>query len=389
MTEIVLTEYQTQTFPKTAVLGENAALIREQYGAQLDIGLDWQHDQWTLKPKGYIGLIPVAPNLSIRLQPKTAIKYIWQMLDYVENLNSFRFFQTLQDCDAIEDSCDHLARLLAQKIFHRSKQGLYQAYLPESDRLTVPRGRIQWHRAARRPWDTRLPCHYDRQTMDLPENQILLWTLHQLGRSPDLFTPKTRQQLRIAHRTLKNSVRLVPFMASDTEQFIYHRLNEDYKTLHQLCYFFLANLAPSLHHGNNQAIPFLLNTAALYEKFVYGWLKKHLPKQFELKAQETYKFNDKINYHLDLVLYEKATKKAIAVLDTKYKTPTKPSNDDLNQIITYATLKDCPQGILIYPQNLTHPIQETLPQIQIRSLTFPVDQDCHQAGQKFLRQLLP
>ena len=387
MTKFFLTEYKSQTFQKEEIPEAIAAIIDQQYGSLISINWNWRENVWQLSPKGYIGIIPITSDFSIYLKPKTKIKYIWQMLDWVDNLDSLKIFETLSDGDAIEELCDRLACLLAQKIIRRTKQGLHRAYLPEQARLMAPRGRIQWQKAARQPWETRLPCQYSNQTADVPDNQILLWTLYQLGRTSYLFKPASRQQLRTAYRALQHSISLESFTAADCKTFTYHRLNEDYKLLHQLCYFFLANLSPTHHHGETKTIPFLLNTAVLYEKFVFAWLKKNLPEQYELKDQVQYKLSNKINYHIDLVLYDKQTKKAIAVLDTKYKTPDKPSNNDLNQIIAYAIFKRCHRAILIYPENLPHPVNCTTQDIQIKTLTFALNSDLNEAGQNLLDAL--
>ncbi|WP_072621744.1 hypothetical protein [Spirulina major] len=41
-------------------------------------------------------------------------------------------------------------------------------------------------------------------------------------------------------------------------------------------------------------------------------------------------------HSIDLTIYDRTPHRAIAVLDTKYKTPEKPSHTDINQILTYA-----------------------------------------------------
>ena len=177
----------------------------------------------------------------------------------------------------------------------------------------------------------------------------MLWTLHQIGRIQLLFDLHTQTLLRTTYRALNGTISLQSFAAKNCRDRHYHRLNEDYKIMHILCGFFLENLHSSHQIGQHQALPFLVNTAVLYEKFVYAWLKANLPKTYYLKAQEHYLFNDNINYYIDLVIYNSNTQKAIAVLDTKYKTPDKPSNNDINQILAYAHFKQVKQAILIYP----------------------------------------
>ena len=58
---------------------------------------------------------------------------------------------------------------------------------------------------------------------------------------------------------------------------MYHRLNRDYEVLHALCRFFLENSGPAHSSGGHTFFPFLVDMAQLFERFVAGWLQKHLP----------------------------------------------------------------------------------------------------------------
>jgi 5-methylcytosine-specific restriction enzyme subunit McrC len=389
MAEISLTEYQSQCFKKTEIDEKIEEVIYQNYDKYLKLEApSYQNERrWKLTAKGYIGTIPVTPDLTIRIQPKTSIANVWKMIDTIGDLPSLKLFDRLTASDQLEDLCDHLAQLLASQILDRVRHGLVNHYQPHHNRLIAPRGRIDWPRTARAPWQTRLPCHYDTRTADIPDNQILLWTLHQLQRTRHLFRDTTQTQIRNAYRALTGSISLIPYTAADCHDRPYDRLNDDYKTPHTLCCFFLAHLSPGQHHGDRQAIPFVLNTAILYEKFVAVCLKQYLPDRYQLKTQEHYKFSQKHNYYIDLTIYDRATGKAIAVLDTKYKTPTKSSNDDINQIIAYAHFKQTDRAILIYPEPLQTPINATDPNIHIQTLTFPLDRDPDTAGNDFLDQL--
>jgi 5-methylcytosine-specific restriction enzyme subunit McrC len=134
-------------------------------------------------------------------------------------------------------------------------------------------------------------------------------------------------------------------------------------------------------------IPFLVDMDRLYELFIAEWLKAHPPHGFSLKIQERVDIGDTLHFHIDLVLYEVATGAARYVLDTKYKIPKKPSNDDFNQVVTYATAQQCQEAVLVYPAPLTKPLNVRIRDIRVRSLTFSLDGDLDQAGQAFLQDL--
>ncbi|MBM0744069.1 hypothetical protein JOY44_21010 [Phormidium sp. CLA17] len=88
-----------------------------------------------------------------------------------------------------------------------------------------------------------------------------------------------------------------------------------------------------------------------------------------------------------LVLFDIMTGQTRYVMDTKYKAPSTPGTDNVAQIIAYATTQGCSEAILIYPQPLQKPLHTKVQEIRIRTLTFAVDRDLQQAGEKFLESL--
>ncbi|MFN6487195.1 5-methylcytosine restriction system specificity protein McrC [Nostoc sp. DedQUE02] len=86
-------------------------------------------------------------------------------------------------------------------------------------------------------------------------------------------------------------------------------------------------------------------------------------------------------------MYDAATGKTIAVLDTKYKAPELAGYTDIHQMISYANTTKCKQAFLIYPKDLTQPLGVKSDQIRVRSLTFSLDDNLDRAGQTFLKNL--
>jgi hypothetical protein len=50
-------------------------------------------------------------------------------------------------------------------------------------------------------------------------------------------------------------------------------------------------------------------------------------------------------------------------------------------------MKDCKRAVLIYPTQLTRPLDEYVGTIRVQSLTFGLDGDLDEAGRAFLSQL--
>lgn len=141
-------------------------------------------------------------------------------------------------------------------------------------------------------------------------------------------------------------------------------------------------------------LPFLVDMARLYELFVAEWLKAHqatklLPHNLNVKAQHQVRLNQEgsLSFNIDLVLVDITTGQTRYVLDTKYKIPTAPATDDVAQIIAYATTQGCSEAILIYPEPLQRSLDTMVQHIRVRTLTFAVDQNLEQAGEKFLQSL--
>jgi 5-methylcytosine-specific restriction enzyme subunit McrC len=187
---------------------------------------------------------------------------------------------------------------------------------------------------------------------------------------------------------LQPLVTLRPYQPGDCQNRSYSRLNQDYATLHALCRFFLEHTGPLLANGSHQFMPFLLNMAQLYERCVANWLQAHLPPPYRMKAQESTTLgpNDELRFQIDLTLYGE-NGRPLAVLDTKYKTPDRPSPTDVSQVITYAKAKGCHHALLIYPQPLAQPLHVTVGDVQLHTLTFGLDESLDSAGQTFIQQL--
>ncbi|MDP8934467.1 MAG: McrC family protein, partial [Cyanobacteriota bacterium] len=169
----------------------------------------------------------------------------------------------------------------------------------------------------------------------------------------------------------------------------YHRLNQDYQLLHALCRFFLDNTGPSHETGDREMLPFLIDMANLYEKFVAEWLKANTSKGFEVEPQHRVEYDTNYFDKIDLIIRDSETKKVQYVLDTKYKAPDKVANNDIHQIVAYAKALKCQNAILIYPQNLQQPLDIKYDDIRVRSLTFSLDSDLNEAGKTFLTSLPP
>ncbi len=196
--------------------------------------------------------------------------------------------------------------------------------------------------------------------------------------------------VRRAFRSLSGRVRPRPFTPADCAGRLYHRLNQDYSVLHALCRFFLEHTGPTQELGERAMLPFLVSTARLYERFVAEWLRAHPSGGHSIKAQErlTVGAEGQLRFDIDVVLYD-SEGLPIAVLDAKYKDSDLPSEPDVYQVVAYAVAKGCREAILVYPSYHAVPLDITVGDIRVRSLTFALDGDLEAAGRMFVERLFP
>jgi 5-methylcytosine-specific restriction enzyme subunit McrC len=363
--------------------------LSAQYGQQVEVqSPSLFNPYWTLTAQDWVGHIPVSPELNLALKPKVELHNLFRMWEYAYRLNRFRLLEGLVQCQSLAEFYQQLAHILARRILERGRQGLYRAYVAETERLPYVRGRLEVRQSIQSPGQVKLHCHYEEHTADIEDNQILAWTLwHIIHSSP--VTERVLPTVRQAYRMLQGLVTLTPYGPQVCANRLYHRLNEDYHPLHALCRFFLDQSGPGHRFGDRMMLPFLVDMARLFELFVAEWLKAQpLPNELVIKEQEKVDISRDRHYKIDLVLSDRTTGQARYVLDTKYKTGDIPTDNDIHQVVAYATAKFCQEAVLIYPAPLAKPLTAQVGNVRVRSLTFSLASDLEQAGQVFLQNLL-
>lgn len=394
MTEPVvlkLSEYKTERFPPDAITEEVGRLVWQEYSGKVEIESPSFRNNyhWELTSQGWVGYIPLSNHLGLSLKPKVSLGNLFRMLEYAYDLESFKFLPGLFDAQSLEEFYERLASVLARRILDRGRKGLYREYLSYEEQLPYVSGRLDLQPMVREPWKVRPRCHYQEHTADIEENQILAWTLSVIGRS-GLCTERVSPQVRRAYHLLQSAVSLQPFRARDCVGRLYNRLNDDYHPLHALCRFFLEHGGPAHNLGDRTMLPFLVDMALLYERFVAEWLRAHLPTDLKLKSQERIDIDaaGRIQFKADLVLYDAATDTPVCVLDTKYKNPNSPATGDIAQVIAYAEAKGCRHAFLIYPTTLPNPLCANVGTKKVGALTFSLEGDIEAQGQSFRDELM-
>jgi 5-methylcytosine-specific restriction enzyme subunit McrC len=394
-------EYQERLFRGEALSDEEAERIAHLYGCASVEGEDGSRGRqfdverligagdakWRVQAQGWVGHIPVTPDLTIVVRPKVPVANLFRMWEYAYDLRDVEFPEGMTHSRHLDDLYSQLARNLASRVITRARKGFFRDYRNEHERLSVVRGRLDLRRAACAPWEVQLDCHFQEHTGDVEENRLLAWTLYVIGRSgicSDDVAPIVRQ----AYRAVQAFTSLEHYPASACRSRRYNRLNSDYEPLHALCWFFLANAGPHYQLGEAAMVPFMFSMPDLFELFVARWLNGATAEGYLFEPQRPFPIDRAAGlwFICDLVLYG-SDGAPLCVLDTKYKKPPKPDTADIAQVVAYAEAAGCHEAVLVYPSELATPLNGRVGDIKVRSMTFDVGGDLESAGRRLLHEL--
>ena len=241
----------------------------------------------------------------------------------------------------------------------RIGNGLYRWYVEREDNLPTIRGRINFAEDAQQNYVLRQRsfCRFDDFTWDIPENQIVRQVTHCL--TGWKFRPELRLRLGQIDAELSEISR-TQFLAKDVDRIHYHRLNEGYRHVHQLCRLFLEGASLFEDLGVFSFRAFLLDMNKLFEEFVCQVLRDRVPGRLRVDSQESVYLarGRKILMRPD-VLIRRAGTIALAA-DCKYKRlgSDEFKNHDVYQLLAYCTATNTQRGLLVYPLHLRNTSDE-------------------------------
>lgn len=344
---------------------------------------------YVLRSNGWVGQFWISPELLIRVQPKVPITNLFAMLELAYDLRSFKFLDGIIEIESVEALVERICSILAHRILDRVRRGLHQEYVRLGEDLQVLRGRLdigETMKAMLRPRPS-LVCEFDDLTADLPDNQLLLWTLNVASRM-GFQREQVRNEVSRAYRALRGSISLKMYRAGDCVSRPYTRLNADYEAMHGLCRFVLENASPNIESGDKTIIPFSVSMHALFESFVAKWLESNAPYWCKVENQRRLPIETiagDLKFIVDVALYDKATGRCIAVVDTKYKADEQPSQSDIQQIVAYAIRAGCDRGYLVYPFGARTFTKARIGHVTIELIELDLSGDMQVTSQKMLK----
>lgn len=351
---LILTEHKTERYPRSSLSEAQGELILRHFGAQIDIDFPTPRSShmWELTAKGWVGILAIDQELTLVSVPKVEVGNLARMLAIAYDVE-VEDFAGLASCKTLPDLYDQLASMLARHVQRIARQSFHHAYQSRHAYLAAVRGRMDLTDPIAVQTRARTPCTFSERTADVPLNRIPLWTIDRVLRS-GLCSDPVQHRLRESHRLLSRVATLTEANARDCSKVVFDRLTDRYRPVIALSRLLLETAGPVGGIGEAVAPSFLVHMPSLFEKFVALWLKRQFEmdgSRYSVETQERHEVGDRdsIQFFIDLVISDRATGRAVCVLDTKYKDARVPSAQDVAQIGYYASLKRTRLGGLVFP----------------------------------------
>jgi 5-methylcytosine-specific restriction enzyme subunit McrC len=389
---------------------------RVEPSISLEAGLTYR--LYSVNPSCQVGHFRLESDLhrTVRITPKVGICNVFSLLGA-----AYSYYSDPRDSPFRSESVDYgvdKKQVLEPLVWHFNKavkgllqDGLLANYIEQENNLKVLRGRLAFskHLAQNLVRQDRLYCRFFQAEVDLPENQVILWTLTLLNRAGE-WSQDMRQTLQ-SHILHFGGVSVRQFLPRQFPIFHYDRLSSRYREVHSWCRLFIDLLSISDRPGERTFNGYLLDMNLLFERFVaslFERAKESVPL-VSVKPQKRHDLtlDGRIGVCPDVTL--RGPDESNVVVDAKYKRTAGSENakhPDLYQVISYCVAlgligqETTPvQGLLVYPvaersgelENILRIITSKMPSSQMSIRVIWLDLNCEnpvgEAEQKFVKVL--
>lgn len=341
-----LIEEEVAAIPAAELAVEQALHLHAQYPKELEFGFPspLNGQCYQLRSRGYVGVVPLGADAALEINPKIRCSLLMPMLEYAYQLPKI---STHKAPATMGDIYEFWAEVLAHKVLQRVRRGLFWDYQTREGLSRWVRGRVYPERSGLgvHPY-----CRFAEHTLDILDNRILASALHGLRRFA-FRRESIRQMVGRAWGAL-SELNYRSIRPADCLSVPYHRLNEDYRSMHALCYPLLQQRSPAWGLGAEEGPAYLLHMPSLFERFCTAFIDHKLKHQIELKAQyhTRLKGTKRLSFRLDMALFSAATGQPLAVIDAKYKADG-PIESDVQQVVAYAVQLGTHRAFLLYPSS--------------------------------------
>lgn len=327
------------------------ALRSPALAKRLTITPDFAPGRYVIKASSFVGRVEV-PGLSLRIAPKVSIGHVMLMIRPDRLAAGLGSDHVGYDED---DLADAVAALFQRSVADALARGMRRTYVEHEDRLVAVRGRIDLPRQLRAAMPLPVACRFDEYSLDTPHNRLIKAALRRVVRL-DGVTDRTRSALL---RTLQwfGEVADRPPHVETLMRRGFGRLDLHYEAPCRLAALILDSTAIGDQVGQSAANAFLVDMNKVFEEFVEDRLRRVLGPSLTVTAQYRTHLDigGRVPIRPDLVLTDSG--RIVLVADVKYKEPDDEvgKEQDLYQVVAYATALGVDQAALIYAADSDRP----------------------------------
>src|SRR5437016_6269406 len=349
---VFLTAVEAQELGKLSMVVSNAqptsASVQDNQSDEAAGTTESSDSIYLVNPGCQVGHFRLQSNSqrTVRVQPKVGIRNVFSLLAaaysfYSDRESPFRSQSLDYNVDRTE-LLEPLVQHFSDKVRDLLQGGLLANYVEQEENLKVFRGRLAFskHLARNLVRRDRLYCRFFQSEVDIPENQVIIWTLFLLSRSGN-WSPEVRRILR-SHILHFGRVSIRQFPPRQCPVFDYDRLSSRYREVHSWCRLFIDLLSISDNVGERTFNGYLLDMNLLFERFVISMFERaeEVVPLVSVKHHTYYKLtlDGAIRICPDLTLNGPA--KSTVAVDAKYKRTAATGvakHPDLYQVIAYCT----------------------------------------------------
>ena len=382
MRRYALIEEEVAAIPAAELAVEQALHLHAQYPKELEFGFPSPLNSqcYQVRSRGYVGVVPLGADAALEINPKIRCSLLLPMLEYAYQLPKISADKVPA---TMGDIYEFWAEVLARQVLQRVRRGLFWDYQTREGSSRWVRGRVYPERSGLgiHPY-----CRFAEHTPDILDNRILASALH--GLRCFAFRRESIRQLVGRAWWALSELNYRHIRPADCLGIPYHRLNQDYRPMHALCYPLLQQRSPAWGVGAEEGPAYLLHMPTLFERFCTAFIDHKLKHKVELKAQyhTRLKGAKRLSFRLDLALFSAATGQPLAVIDAKYKADG-PVESDVQQVVAYAVQLGTQRAFLLYPSRAMDEQFEVGP-VAVQTLGYDLEaDDLEQAGRHVIRNL--
>jgi 5-methylcytosine-specific restriction enzyme subunit McrC len=355
MQQLIETIYLKEQAVRLAELCTEDVVYMNALGFELSLAGESAKESttWRINPCEFVGHFQLPSGRITVIEPKIDAANVFRMLAYVFTEGHQDYLRPEQVKYASDSLLfEPLVRLFNDLVSRRVRRGLVQDYVQREENSASFRGALDanphiQHNLGR---DNRIWCRFFEQTVDIDDNRVIKSALHHLLRFGGWTTSTTHDLIANFHKF--DSVSFERSARHVWAHRHYHRLNDDYRSIHDLCRIFLAGTSISEKVGVHEFKGFLLNMNTLFEEFVqqaFISVVRNTTASAAIQKSEPLSMNTAAPMvRPDVMIRELGA--VISIVDAKYKRDVAgPQNPDIYQVVTYGTVLNCPRTYLLYP----------------------------------------